>query len=121
MRKNNYEEKYFKEIPIKHISKRCLCNITKDVYRAHQDAVEKYEAPELMDPIFLLYPLTTEDPYMAMGKFWDIVMTKILDDRDWQEVIDHSVKEYDDYMEQLAEEENEDEDEDEVVDESANE
>ena len=102
---NKYEEEYFKEIPIAHLSNRFLRNITKDVYRAHQDAVEKYEAPALMDPIFLLYPLTCEDPYMAMGKFWDIVMTKILDDRDWQEVIDHSVKDYDEYMDQLAEDE----------------
>lgn len=108
---NKYEEEYFKEIPIAHLSNRFLRNITKDVYRAHQDAVEKYEAPALMDPIFLLYPLTCEDPYMAMGKFWDIVMTKILDDHDWQDAIDHSVKEYDEYMAQLAEDEEEDEEE----------
>lgn len=108
---NKYEEEYFKEIPIAHLSNRFLRNITKDVYRAHQDAVEKYEAPALMDPIFLLYPLTCEDPYMAMGKFWDIVMTKILDDHDWQDVIDHSVKEYDEYMAQLAEDEEADEEE----------
>jgi len=111
---NKYEEEYFKEIPIAHLSNRFLRNITKDVYRAHQDAVEKYEAPALMDPIFLLYPLTCDDPYMAMGKFWDIVMTRILDDRDWQEAIDNSVKEYDEYMAQLAE----DEEEEEVAEES---
>lgn len=112
---NKYEEEYFKEIPIAHLSNRFLRNITKDVYRAHQDAVEKYEAPALMDPLFLLYPLTCDDPYMAMGKFWDIVMTRILDDRDWQEVIDNSVKEYDEYMAQLAEDEEEAEEEDESV------
>lgn len=112
---NKYEEEYFKEIPIAHLSNRFLRNITKDVYRAHQDAVEKYEAPALMDPLFLLYPLTCDDPYMAMGKFWDIVMTRILDDRDWQETIDHSVKEYDEYMAQLAEDEEESEEEDESV------
>ena len=112
---NKYEEEYFKEIPIAHLSNRFLRNITKDVYRAHQDAVEKYEAPALMDPLFLLYPLTCDDPYMAMGKFWDIVMTRILDDRDWQEAIDNSVKEYDEYMAQLAEDEEEAEEEDESV------
>ena len=112
---NKYEEEYFKEIPIAHLSNRFLRNITKDVYRAHQDAVEKYEAPALMDPLFLLYPLTCDDPYMAMGKFWDIVMTRILDDRDWQEAIDNSVKEYDEYMAQLAEDEEETEEEDESV------
>lgn len=118
---NEYEEKYFKEIPIAHLSNRFLRNITKDVYRAHQDAVEKYEAPALMDPIFLLYPLTCDDPYMAMGKFWDIVMTKILDDSEWQNAVEHSVKEYDEYMEQLAEDEDEDgEETEDVADESEN-
>ena len=108
---NEYEEKYFKEIPIAHLSNRFLRNITKDVYRAHQDAVEKYEAPALMDPIFLLYPLTCEDPYMAMGKFWDIVTTMIFDNPAWESAMNQSVKEYDEYMAQLAEEEEADEEE----------
>lgn len=101
---NGYEEKYFKEIPIVHISNRFLRSITKEVYRAHQDAVEKYEDPDLMDPLFLLYPLTTEDPYLAMGKFWDIVTKKISDDEEWSSTITKSATEYDEYMRELAEE-----------------
>lgn len=102
---NRYEEKYFKEIPIVHISNRFLRSITKEVYRAHQDAVEKYEDPDLMDPLFLLYPLTTEDPYLAMGKFWDIVTKKISGDDEWSSIITKSASEYDEYMRELAEEE----------------
>lgn len=112
---NGYEEKYFKEIPIVHISNRFLRSITKEVYRAHQDAVEKYEDPDLMDPLFLLYPLTTEDPYLAMGKFWDIVTKKISGDEEWSSTITKSATEYDEYMRELAEE---DEDTDAVDDES---
>lgn len=113
-----YEEEYFKEIPIAHLSKRFLRNITKDVYRAHQDAVDKYEAPALMDPIFLLYPLTCEDPYMAMGKFWDIVTTKIMDDPTWEKAVEDSVVEYDKYMAELEEDEDEYEGEEVVAEES---
>lgn len=105
---NRYEEKYFKEIPIKHISNRFLRNITKEVYIAHQDAVDKYEDPDLMDPIFLLYPLTTEDPYMAMGKFWNIVTSKISENPEWRDVIAKSIKDYDEYMQMLDEEDDED-------------
>lgn len=100
-----YEEEFFKEIPIKHLSNRFLRNITKDVYRAHQDAVIKYEDPPLMDPLFLLYPLTTEDPYMAMGKFWSIVTEKISNNRSWTSAISKSVEEYDEYVKMEAEEE----------------
>lgn len=104
---NKYEEEYFKEIPIKHISNRFLRNISKAVFRAHEDAVIKYEDPPLMDPIFLLYPLTTEDPYMAMGKFWSIVTEKISNNRSWTSAISKSVEEYEEYMRMEAEEENE--------------
>lgn len=102
---NKYEEEYFKEIPIKHISNRFLRNISKAVFRAHEDAVIKYEDPPLMDPIFLLYPLTTEDPYMAMGKFWSIVTEKISNNRSWTSAISKSVEEYEEYMRMEAEEE----------------
>lgn len=102
-----YEEEYFKEIPIKHLSNRFLRNITKEVYRAHEDATLKYEDPPLMDPIFLMYPLTTEDPYMSMGKFWSIVTEKISNNRKWLSAISKSVSEYDEYMKMLAEEEDE--------------
>lgn len=106
---NKYEEEYFKEIPIKHISNRFLRNISKAVFRAHEDAVIKYEDPPLMDPIFLLYPLTTEDPYMAMGKFWSIVTEKISNNRSWTSAISKSVEEYEEYMRMEAEEEEDDE------------
>lgn len=99
-----YEEEFFKEIPIKHLSNRFLRNITKEVYRAHQDAVIKYEDPPLMDPLFLLYPLTTDDPYMAMGKFWSIVTEKISNNRSWTSAISKSVEEYDEYVKMEAEE-----------------
>lgn len=108
---NKYEEEYFKEIPIKHISNRFLRNISKVVFRAHEDAVIKYEDPPLMDPIFLLYPLTTEDPYMAMGKFWSIVTEKISNNRSWTSAISRSVEEYEEYM--LMEDEEEDDETDE--------
>jgi hypothetical protein len=112
---NKYEEEYFKEIPIKHISNRFLRNISKDVFRAHENAVIKYEDPPLMDPIFLLYPLTTEDPYMAMGKFWSIVTEKISNNRSWTSAISKSVEEYEEYMRMEAEEEDDDADEDDGV------
>jgi hypothetical protein len=112
---NKYEEEYFKEIPIKHISNRFLRNISKAVFRAHEDAVIKYEDPPLMDPIFLLYPLTTEDPYMAMGKFWSIVTEKISNNRSWTSAISKSVEEYEEYMRMEAEEEDDDADEDDGV------
>ena len=108
---NKYEEEYFKEIPIKHISNRFLRNISKAVFRAHEDAVIKYEDPPLMDPIFLLYPLTTEDPYMAMGKFWSIVTEKISNNRSWTSAISKSVEEYEEYMRMEAEEEDDEADE----------
>jgi hypothetical protein len=58
-----------------------------------------------MDPLFLLYPLTTEDPYMAMGKFWSIVTEKISNNRSWTSAISKSVEEYDEYVKMEAEEE----------------
>lgn len=108
---NKYEEEYFKEIPIKHISNRFLRNISKAVFRAHENAVIKYEDPPLMDPIFLLYPLTTEDPYMAMGKFWSIVTEKISNNRSWTSAISKSVDEYEEYMRMEAEEKDDETDE----------
>lgn len=106
----DYQAKYFEEIPAIHFSNRFLRNITKDVYSAHQDAVIKYEDPDLMDPLFLLYPLTTEDPYMAMGKFWDIVMTKIMDDQSWSDAISRSVTGYEEYIHSLEDDEDEEDD-----------
>ena len=108
---NKYEEEYFKEIPIKHISNRFLRNISKAVFRAHEDATIKYDDPPIMDPIFLLYPLTTEDPYMAMGKFWSIVTEKISNNRSWTSAISKSVEEYEEYMRMEAEEEDDEADE----------
>ena len=95
---DTYERMYFEEIPIKHLSQRFLRNITKEVYKAHQDAVLKYEDPPIMDPIFLMYPLTTEDPYMAMGKFWDIVMNGIQEHDSWQNTITKSINDYNEYV-----------------------
>ena len=95
---DTYERMYFEEIPIKHLSQRFLRNITKEVYKAHQDAVMKYEDPPIMDPIFLMYPLTTEDPYMAMGKFWDIVMNGIQEHDSWQNTITKSINDYNEYV-----------------------
>lgn len=102
---NKYEADYFSDIPIAHISKRFLKNITKEIYKAHVAATVKYEAPPLMDPVFLLYPLTTEDPYMALGKFWSIFMDYALapGDSGWCDIIDKSAKEYDEYIKDISE------------------
>lgn len=107
-----YQDKYFKEIPIKHISNQFLRNITKEMYDAHLDAVDKFEAPALMDPIILLYPFFTDDPYMSMGKFWDILMTKIIDvdNTEWRDAIDSSVSDYEDYVEKFYDNDEDEED-----------
>lgn len=94
---NKYEEKYFKEIPAEHFSRRFLGNIPDHVYKAHDDAVVRDE-PDIMDPLFLLYITLTDDPYFAIGKFIDIITTEAVDNNEWSKAISRSVEEYERYI-----------------------
>lgn len=94
---NKYEEKYFKEIPAEHFSRRFLGNIPDHVYKAHDDAVVRDE-PDIMDPLFLLYITLTDDPYFAIGKFIDIITTEAVDNNEWSKAISRSVEEYEKYI-----------------------
>ena len=94
---NKYEEKYFKEIPAEHFSRRFLGNIPDHVYKAHDDAIVRDE-PDIMDPLFLLYITLTDDPYFAIGKFIDIITTEAVDNNEWSKAISRSVEEYEKYI-----------------------
>lgn len=94
---NKYEEKYFKDIPAEHFSRRFLGNIPDHVYKAHDDAVVRDE-PDVMDPLFLLYITLADDPYFAIGKFIDIITTEAVDNNEWSNAISRSVEEYEKYI-----------------------
>ena len=101
---NKYEEKYFKEIPAEHFSRRFLGNIPDYLYKAHDAAIVRDE-PDIMDPLFFLYITLVEDPYFAVGKFVDIITTEAVDNDEWSEAISKSVEEYDYYSTDSEEEE----------------
>lgn len=101
---NKYEEKYFKEIPAEHFSRRFLGNIPDYLYKAHGAAIVR-EEPDIMDPLFFLYITLVDDPYFAAGKFVDIITTEAVDNNEWAEAISKSVEEYDYSMAPEEEEE----------------
>ncbi|MBR5296984.1 MAG: hypothetical protein IKU29_03840 [Parabacteroides sp.] len=105
---NRYEREYFGELTPEHFSTRFLRNIPKHVYRAHQDCVDKYEAPDILDPLFFMYIMLTEDPYFAMGKFINIIRNKLKSDKTWSDAVDNLEIEYDEYIADFAEENEED-------------
>ena len=105
---NRYEREYFGELTPEHFSTRFLRNIPKHVYRAHQDCVDKYEAPDILDPLFFMYIMLTEDPYLAMGKFINIIRNKLKSDKTWSDAVDNLEIEYDEYVADFADEDEED-------------
>lgn len=105
---NRYEREYFGELTPEHFSTRFLRNIPKHVYRAHQDCVDKYEAPDILDPLFFMYIMLTEDPYFAMGKFINIIRNKLNTDKTWSDAVDNLEIEYDEYVADFADEDEED-------------
>lgn len=105
---NRYEREYFGELTPEHFSTRFLRNIPKHVYRAHQDCVDKYEAPDILDPLFFMYIMLTEDPYFAMGKFINIIRNKLKSDKTWSDAVDNLEIEYDEYVADFADEDEED-------------
>ena len=105
---NRYEREYFGELTAEHFSRRFLRNIPKHVYRAHQDCVDKYEAPDILDPLFFMYVMLTEDPYLAMGKFINIIRNKLKSDKTWSDAVDNLEIEYDEYVSDFADEDEED-------------
>lgn len=105
---NRYEREYFGELAPEHFSTRFLRNIPKHVYRAHQDCVDKYEAPDILDPLFFMYIMLTEDPYLAMGKFINIIRNKLKSDKTWSDAVDNLEIEYDEYVSDFTDEDEED-------------
>ena len=104
---NKYETELFEDIPLcdEKMSERFMRRITKTVYGAHFDATEKYEDPPILDPILLMYPLFTENPYEAMGKFWDVIISKVTsEDKEWSDAITNSVINYDEQLSSSEEE-----------------
>ena len=114
---DRYEKTYFAELPIKHLSKSFLRNIPKHVYQAHQDVTDKYEAQDILDPLFLLYITLVEDPYEAMGKFINIIKREITNNLEWEKAINDSESEYEGYMKYLDKCDNDEDECDELVDE----
>lgn len=107
---NRYEREYFGELTPEHFSTRFLRNIPKHVYRAHQDCVDKYESPDILDPLFFMYIMLTEDPYLAMGKFINIIRNKLKSDKTWSDAVDNLEIEYDEYVADFADEDEDEED-----------
>lgn len=114
---DRYEKTYFSELPIKHLSKSFLRNIPKHVYQAHQDVTDKYEAQDILDPLFLLYITLVENPYEAMGKFINIIWKELASNPEWEKAIDDSESEYERYMKYLDKCDNDEDDCDESIDE----
>lgn len=105
---NRYEREYFGALTAEHFSTRFLRNIPKHVYIAHQDCVDKYESPDILDPLFFMYIMLTEDPYFAMGKFINIIRNKLKTDKTWSDAVDNLEIEYDEYVADFADEDEED-------------
>ena len=102
---NRYEETYFKGIiPAYDFSKKFLMNIPRAVYVAHIDVVEKYEYPDIMDPLFYLYILISKFPRDAMGMFINILTGLMNNNPDWCDIAADESKKYAEYIENFPEE-----------------
>jgi hypothetical protein len=102
---NRYEETYFKGIiPAYDFSKKFLMNIPRAVYIAHIDVVEKYEYPDIMDPLFYLYILISKFPRDAMGMFINILTGLMNNNPDWCDIAADESKKYAEYIENFPEE-----------------
>lgn len=102
---NRYEETYFKGIiPAYDFSKKFLMNIPRAVYIAHIDVVEKYEYPDIMDPLFYLYILISKFPRDAMGMFINILTGLMNNNPDWCDIAADESKKYAEYIANFPEE-----------------
>lgn len=102
---NRYEETYFKGIiPAYDFSKKFLMNIPRAVYVAHIDVVEKYEYPDIMDPLFYLYILISKFPRDAMGMFINILTGLMNNNPDWCDIAADESKKYAEYIANFPEE-----------------
>lgn len=102
---NRYEETYFKGIiPAHDFSKKFLMNIPRAVYVAHVDVVEKYEYPDIMDPLFYLYILISKFPRDAMGMFINILTGLMNNNPDWCDIAADESKKYAEYIANFPEE-----------------
>ena len=91
-----YHEAFFSELPKPHFNQRFLENIPYPIYKAHQTAKDVHEAPPPMDPLFWLYICTIyEDTYDVIGKFADIVVSRITDIDEWCDAVADSAAAYD--------------------------
>jgi len=102
---NRYEEKYFKGVmPAHDFSKKFLMNIPVSVYKAHYNAVNKYEYPDILDPLFYLYILIVKLPGDGIGKYVDTIATMIENDKGLRDDIKRISKEYEEYIKDFPEE-----------------
>ena len=108
---NRYEETYFKDmIPAYNFSKKFLMNIPREVYIAHINAVDKYEYPDIMDPLFYLYILISKFPGDGIGKFISILIDSMQKNPEWHDIVTKSADEYEEYIKEFPEELNKDTD-----------
>lgn len=102
---NRYEEKYFKGVmPAHDFSKKFLMNIPVSVYKAHYNAVNKYEYPDILDPLFYLYILIVKLPGDGIGKYVDTIATMIENDQNLRDEIKRVSNEYEEYIKDFPEE-----------------
>lgn len=88
------KEKYFQKIPLTDVMKKdFVWNIPSKVYKYLLD-VEDKELGDVMNPMLLFYIFLTEDPKLVYGKYLQILMTILCENKS---IIDEYAEEYDAY------------------------
>lgn len=88
----DYKMKYFSDLPIAHdLSKQFFFNVPRNIVEAIKYFDNHPELPDILNPAILLYLFITEEPASAIGRFWQILMPLIDDNR---EAIDEDAQAY---------------------------
>lgn len=78
-----FRDEYFPNIPLSpDIVKQFLWNAPRDIVRGMRNAQTHPDQPDILNPVMFLYPLLMQDPYGAIGLYWNTMLEILESNRD---------------------------------------